>query len=148
MTSSVLNYRHENGRRYHGYRDGSYLLPNDEEEADRLDMFHEMVLTIMKRKLFLAPIGPSPQRVIDIGTGTGIWAIDFGKPREQAAIGIIRDLHMSQPTSILPQRQVYYSVFYESPEKYDGAKIPPSGYRYRPESYPTELVSTHCSLPE
>ena len=80
MTSSVLNYRHENGRRYHGYRDGSYLLPNDEEEADRLDMFHEMVLTIMKRKLFLAPIGPSPQRVIDIGTGTGIWAIDFGKP--------------------------------------------------------------------
>jgi ubiquinone/menaquinone biosynthesis C-methylase UbiE len=32
----------------------------------------------MDRNLFLPPIGDSPQRVIDIGTGTGIWAIDFG----------------------------------------------------------------------
>lgn len=54
-----------------------YLLPNDETEADRLDMIHEMMLAIMDRKLFLAPI-KSPQRVIDLGTGTGIWAIDFG----------------------------------------------------------------------
>ncbi|KAL1961620.1 hypothetical protein VTN77DRAFT_1395 [Rasamsonia byssochlamydoides] len=77
LTSSVLNYRHENGRRYHAYRDGSYLMPNDETEADRLDILHEMVLTMMDMKLFLAPI-ESPQRVIDLGTGTGIWAIDFG----------------------------------------------------------------------
>ncbi|KAL1964135.1 hypothetical protein VTN77DRAFT_7223 [Rasamsonia byssochlamydoides] len=57
LTSSVVNYRHENGRRYHAYRDGSYLLPNDEDEADRLDMMHETMLTIMGRKLFLTPIG-------------------------------------------------------------------------------------------
>jgi ubiquinone/menaquinone biosynthesis C-methylase UbiE len=56
-----------------------YLLPNDDKEADRLDMSHEMILTLMDRKLFLAPIGQHPQRVIDIGTGTGIWAIDFGR---------------------------------------------------------------------
>lgn len=56
-----------------------YLLPNDEEESDRLDMAHELNLKMMERKLFLAPIGPSPQRVLDIATGTGIWAIDFGK---------------------------------------------------------------------
>ncbi|KKA25952.1 UMTA methyltransferase family protein [Rasamsonia emersonii CBS 393.64] len=31
----------------------------------------------MDRKLYLAPL-KSPQRVIDLGTGTGIWAIDFG----------------------------------------------------------------------
>lgn len=46
-------------------------------EADRLDMVHEMTLAIMDRKLYLAPL-KSPQRVIDLGTGTGIWAIDFG----------------------------------------------------------------------
>lgn len=56
-----------------------YLLPNDEEEAERLDLCHEMTLTIMGRKLFLAPIGKSPQRVLDLATGTGIWAIQFGK---------------------------------------------------------------------
>jgi hypothetical protein len=42
-------------------------------------MVHEMTLLMMGRKLFLAPLPPSPQRVIDVGTGTGIWAIDFGK---------------------------------------------------------------------
>jgi hypothetical protein len=29
-------------------------------------------------KLHLAPIGPTPENVLDIGTGTGIWAIEFG----------------------------------------------------------------------
>jgi ubiquinone/menaquinone biosynthesis C-methylase UbiE len=29
-------------------------------------------------KLFLAPIGNDVQNVLDIGTGTGIWAIEFG----------------------------------------------------------------------
>jgi ubiquinone/menaquinone biosynthesis C-methylase UbiE len=48
-------------------------------EADRLDLMHEMTLVIMNRKLFIAPLGDSPQRVLDLGTGTGIWAIDFGK---------------------------------------------------------------------
>ena len=41
-------------------------------------MAHEMCLQILHRKLYLAPI-KQPQRVIDLGTGTGIWAIDFGK---------------------------------------------------------------------
>jgi ubiquinone/menaquinone biosynthesis C-methylase UbiE len=48
-------------------------------EADRLDLMHEMALVIMNRKLFIAPLGDSPQRVLDLGTGTGIWAMDFGK---------------------------------------------------------------------
>lgn len=54
------------------------MLPNDETENDRLDMLHEMVLLLLHKKLYLAPIG-KPQRVIDLATGTGIWAIDFGK---------------------------------------------------------------------
>lgn len=32
-------------------------MPNDEDEADRLDMLHEMTLQMMDQKLFLAPIG-------------------------------------------------------------------------------------------
>ncbi|KAL1971009.1 hypothetical protein VTN77DRAFT_2843 [Rasamsonia byssochlamydoides] len=101
LTSSVLNYRKENGRTYHGYRDGTYLLPNDEDEADRLDMLHEMSLTIMDRKLFFAPIGDSPQRVLDLGTGTGIWAIDFGEQFPSAeVIGV--DLSPIQPSLVPP----------------------------------------------
>ncbi|KAL1963447.1 hypothetical protein VTN77DRAFT_8348 [Rasamsonia byssochlamydoides] len=101
LTSSVLNFRKENGRTYHGYRDGSYLMPNDEDEADRLDILHEMFLTMTDRKLFLAPIGDSPQHVIDLGTGTGIWALDFGDQYPSAeVIGV--DLSPIQPTMVSP----------------------------------------------
>jgi hypothetical protein len=55
-----------------------YVLPNDDEENERLDMHHALITTAMGDKLFFAPIGKSPQRVLDIATGTGIWAMDFG----------------------------------------------------------------------
>ncbi|KAL1987707.1 hypothetical protein VTN96DRAFT_2547 [Rasamsonia emersonii] len=101
LTSSVRNFRKENGRTYHGYRDGNYLLPNDEDEADRLDLLHEMTLTMMDRKLFLAPIGDSPQHVIDLGTGTGIWALDFADQYPSAeVIGV--DLSPIQPSMVAP----------------------------------------------
>lgn len=79
--SSILNYRRENGRQYHGYKDGKYVFPNDEEENDRLDLQHHMFLLTFAGKLFTAPIPKDQQlhRVLDVGTGTGIWAIDFGK---------------------------------------------------------------------
>ena len=41
-------------------------------------MVHEMCLVMLHRKLYLAPI-KNPQQVIDLATGTSLWAIDFGK---------------------------------------------------------------------
>ncbi|THV47673.1 hypothetical protein BGAL_0296g00130 [Botrytis galanthina] len=65
-----------NGRRYHAYRDGKYLMPNDDDEQDRMDLLHHVFNLVLDGKLYLAPI-ENPQRVLDVGTGTGIWAIDF-----------------------------------------------------------------------
>lgn len=56
-----------------------YKFPNDEKEQDRLDMFHHMFTLALGEKLFLAPVKGESLRVLDIGTGTGIWAIDVGK---------------------------------------------------------------------
>ncbi|KAF6803746.1 methyltransferase domain-containing protein [Colletotrichum sojae] len=36
LRSSLLDYRVENGRTYHRYKDGKYAIPNDEREQDRL----------------------------------------------------------------------------------------------------------------
>ena len=41
-------------------------------------MQHKMWSITLDGKLHLAPIGINPQNVLDIGTGTGIWAIEFG----------------------------------------------------------------------
>lgn len=76
ITSSAFDYEYANGRRYHSYRAGQYLLPNDEEEQDRLDMVHHAWRLFWNGKLTQVPL-KKPKRVLDVGTGTGIWAIDL-----------------------------------------------------------------------
>jgi methylase of polypeptide subunit release factors len=39
-------------------------------------MHHESMLQLLDNKLYLAPI-ENPKMIIDVGTGTGIWAIDM-----------------------------------------------------------------------
>jgi ubiquinone/menaquinone biosynthesis C-methylase UbiE len=51
-------------------------MPTDEKEQDRLDMHHEIMSGIMGGKIYMAPL-EHPARILDIGTGTGIWAIDM-----------------------------------------------------------------------
>ena len=75
VSSSVRNHVFENNRRYHKFQEGRYLIPNDDEEQEREDMKHALVLHLCGGRLHLAPLN-NPQRVLDIGTGTGIWAID------------------------------------------------------------------------
>ncbi|KAI1840310.1 hypothetical protein JX265_013755 [Neoarthrinium moseri] len=75
ITTSVFRHSYENGRRYHKYRYGTYPIPNDDTEQTRDEMKHATTLEITGGKLFFAPIGEHPQRIIDLGTGTGSWAI-------------------------------------------------------------------------
>ena len=78
LTSSIERYPIENGRRYHAFKDGSYVMPNDETELDRLDLMHQMLRVTMRDQLFFAPLDKDISRILDVGTGTGIWAIEYG----------------------------------------------------------------------
>ncbi|KAM0345712.1 hypothetical protein ACHAPU_006367 [Fusarium lateritium] len=69
----------DNGRRYHAFREGSYPLPNDEDEQERMDLAHHLYSLLLDGKPCLAPVPSNIQRVLDLGTGTGIWAIDFAE---------------------------------------------------------------------
>ncbi|KAF6834247.1 methyltransferase domain-containing protein [Colletotrichum plurivorum] len=74
-----------------------YWGPNDEQQNDALDFNHCWITDFFDGKLFLAPIGDSPQNVLDLGTGTGIWAIDFADEFPSAeVIGI--DISPIQPS--------------------------------------------------
>ncbi|KAK0652708.1 S-adenosyl-L-methionine-dependent methyltransferase [Cercophora newfieldiana] len=77
LSSSVVDYPVAHGRTYHAFHAGNYQLPNDEREIGRLDLTHYMTIRALKDRLFLAPVKKGDaDKVLDIGTGTGIWAID------------------------------------------------------------------------
>lgn len=96
LKSSIYNYRFENGRRYHAFREGSYPMPNDEDEQERMDLAHHLYSLLLEGKLHLAPVDPNAQRVLDLGTGTGIWAIDFADDHPSSEV-IGNDLSPIQP---------------------------------------------------
>ncbi|KAL7267471.1 hypothetical protein RUND412_009941 [Rhizina undulata] len=105
LITAAKNHGFENGRRYHGYKEGKYWLPNDEAEQDRLDLWHHCCQMALRGELFTCPLGkesePEPQRILDIGTGTGIWAIDIADQFPSAeVIGV--DLSPIQPNWVPP----------------------------------------------
>ncbi|WQF89520.1 Putative S-adenosyl-L-methionine-dependent methyltransferase superfamily [Colletotrichum destructivum] len=85
VTSSVLDYRLENGRTYHAYKNGN--------------LEQNMFLRTFGNRLGPAPPNEEKSnvgRVLDSGTGTGIWATDFGEEHPDAeVIGV--DLSVTWP---------------------------------------------------
>ena len=55
-------------------------MPNDEHENDRLDMHHHLATIMLRGRLHVVPLEENmPVRVLDVGTGTGIWAVEMGQ---------------------------------------------------------------------
>lgn len=69
----------EDGRQYHGYKEGKYFLPNDPDEQDRLDFQHAIIMLLLDGKYAIAPMTETPKYVMDVATGTGIWALEFAR---------------------------------------------------------------------
>ncbi|KAK1498792.1 TAM domain methyltransferase, partial [Colletotrichum abscissum] len=77
-TPSMLTVLEENGRTYHAMSSGKYPFPNDIVEQERLDFQHLMWSVTLGDKLCLCPKdSQKAKRVLDAGTGTGIWAMDY-----------------------------------------------------------------------
>ncbi|KAF2461446.1 S-adenosyl-L-methionine-dependent methyltransferase [Lineolata rhizophorae] len=100
LTTSInsvnYTYQYEHGRRYHGFEDAAYLLPNDEKEQERLDGQHQMWLMALGGKLHIAPLRKDIQSVLDIATGTGVWAMDMADEYPSAKV-VGTDLSPIQP---------------------------------------------------
>jgi SAM-dependent methyltransferase len=87
--------------------------PNDEPASEIQDLAHHMYLITLDNKLHVAPLkeihvsyscppshslsSPAFQNVLDVGTGTGIWAMDFADTYPSASVlGV--DLSPTQPS--------------------------------------------------
>ncbi|KAJ5774734.1 hypothetical protein N7457_009630 [Penicillium paradoxum] len=113
MPEKYPSYK-ENGRLYHGYRKGIYPLPCDEEEQDRLDIFHKL-FTVARAEdgLIYAP-HPPDAKILDLGCGTGIWGIEVANKYPNSwVVGV--DLAPIQPANF-PKNCDFYAPFdFEAP---------------------------------
>ncbi|KAI9152037.1 S-adenosyl-L-methionine-dependent methyltransferase [Paramyrothecium foliicola] len=86
ITSSVLQHSFEHGRRYHHFRNGRYPIPNDDVEQGREALKHAVHLEVLDGALTYADIGDNPQKILDLGTGVGTWAIDMADQYPSAEV--------------------------------------------------------------
>ncbi|KAH8681205.1 S-adenosyl-L-methionine-dependent methyltransferase [Xylariales sp. PMI_506] len=98
VSTAVYDFVEENGRTYHSYKAGRYLLPNDRAEQDRAELDHHLFNLTLKNKLYLSPVGRL-RHVLDIGTGTGLWALELAFTHPAAQV-IGTDLSPIQPSRI------------------------------------------------
>ncbi|KAH0424602.1 SAM dependent methyltransferase [Colletotrichum camelliae] len=88
--------------------------PNDEKQIEGFDVTHHFMLLLMNNHLFGAPVEGKNLKILDVGTGTGIWAmyvlhimpIRFVKENEDFhVIGI--DISPIQPGWVPPNCQFF-----------------------------------------
>ncbi|KAL6918140.1 hypothetical protein FSHL1_009571 [Fusarium sambucinum] len=80
LTDSIRQHIVDGGLRYHSYKQGKYLFPNDEAEQDREELKHNVTVYLCDDRLFFAPIERALDQgaeVLDLGTGIGRWCIDL-----------------------------------------------------------------------
>lgn len=67
-----------------------------QDELDRMDFEHHIFSLLLEGELHLAPL-KSPQNILDLGTGTGIWAVEIADKFPSASV-TGTDLSPVQPT--------------------------------------------------
>ncbi|KAM5362229.1 hypothetical protein ACJZ2D_012669 [Fusarium nematophilum] len=102
ITSSILEYRNISGRTYHrDIGNAQYWGTNDEQQNESMDINHHVLTLVLDGALYLAPISKDIEKAIDVGTGTGIWAIDFADAFPKTQV-IGTDVSPIQPSWVPP----------------------------------------------
>lgn len=69
--------------------------PNDEKASEGESLAHEMYTLTLGGELHLAPV-KNPRETLDVGTGTGLWAINFADEHPECSVTGV-DLSPIQP---------------------------------------------------
>ncbi|KAL2170685.1 hypothetical protein VTG60DRAFT_4527 [Thermothelomyces hinnuleus] len=125
LTSSILAYRTIHGRTFHSDRTpAEYWGPNDEKQTECMDIMHHALTLVLDGKLYRAPLEVDKiQKVLDVGTGTGIWAIDFADEHPNVEV-IGTDISPIQPGWVPP------NVFFEMEDATQAWTFPENSFDF------------------
>ena len=86
----------------------AYHFPNDEPELVRQNNQHDIIGILLDGRKYLAPLSRRnpPRKILDIATGTGLWAIEMGDEFPLSSI-IGTDLSPIQPDLVPPNVRFY-----------------------------------------
>jgi 2-polyprenyl-3-methyl-5-hydroxy-6-metoxy-1,4-benzoquinol methylase len=70
---------------YHGSEKSQYPLPNDEAEHKRLD-YLQLTCRLHLGTNVVAPISANPTDILDVGAGSGAWAVEVATQFPEASV--------------------------------------------------------------
>lgn len=106
-----------------------------------MDLLHHIYTLILDGELHMAPIKSHPERVLDLGTGTGIWAMDFAEYVLLLELLLELDFaHMIRDYSQYKSAEVLGMLLFA----YQGSLI--DQHRKRSQSHSTKLVRITSSM--
>ncbi|KAJ7699653.1 S-adenosyl-L-methionine-dependent methyltransferase [Mycena rosella] len=88
-------------RNYQTYPGAQYMLPSDRTEEERLILQHQALKKLFENRILLAPVNlKGDDKVLDIGTGAGLWILDLARSVDPAVsmVGVDIESHLF-PTS-------------------------------------------------
>ncbi|EAA28605.1 hypothetical protein GE21DRAFT_5352 [Neurospora crassa] len=103
LSSTIFQYRTIHGRTYHGdVGNAESYEPNDQRHVEAMEIFHHAMLVQLDGKLYLSPLDKKRiHKVLDVGTGSGLWAIDFADEYPNTEV-IGTDVSPIQPSWVPP----------------------------------------------
>lgn len=101
LSESIFDYRSIHGRTFQNSKTTEYWGPNDDRQNNGLDIAHHFITMLKGDQLFEAPVDRPLTKVLDVGTGTGIWAIDMADTYPAAEV-IGTDISPIQPLWVPP----------------------------------------------
>ncbi|CAE6414568.1 unnamed protein product [Rhizoctonia solani] len=103
----------------------TYMLPADEQEMKRMDIEHRMMKFIMGGKNYIGPVADAltkvpgiQRRVLDCGTGNGLWAIEMADEFDWVEVTGV-DLAPIQPRSLQTACKLPFDLNPSCPPYYD-----------------------------
>ncbi|KAF7295427.1 S-adenosyl-L-methionine-dependent methyltransferase [Mycena indigotica] len=114
------NHDHITARHFHQWTGSSYPLPADAREKERLQLQHDAVKHMYEDRIILAPVEFNEEaKVLDIGTGSGTWAVELATNTPYIEITAI-DIEAGCLPPVLPENVKFQlGTVLELPKKWD-----------------------------